>query len=462
LLFASNKKIRNYGFILLLVLIVVGGVFAKTKVKFSDNDSKARLAQWQMALKGFKDQPVLGTGPENYYVVSNKYFNPEIYKYDASWFDKPHNALLESLITTGILGLLSYLSIIVSAFWMLWRSFRQGILRLPEFTILLGGLVAYEVQNFFVFDTISASLMFFVFLGVIGCLVPQIEPGKFKQINSKFRKLALSSISLISMFLIYFVTLLPARASYYTQKGIIYTKDISQARDYFDRAQNTTLSTPQLGDIGDVYEQSAVNAVNNSTLDKNRVIDNLSDAINLWERVTNKTSNIPYYWLKLANLYYAKAFMLNGDPELKHKSQEAAAEALKLVPQRVEPLPLLAKLKLADNKIPEAEQIIGRLMDVIPQNTNSAWHYKYRKEALSVYDLLIRYYASKQDYGKVLELYQLEINRLDPYNPQLYSGLAATYAKLGDKAKAIEAAKKVIELQPAAEQDTLKFIESLK
>jgi tetratricopeptide (TPR) repeat protein len=402
----------------------------------------------------------LGTGPENYYVISNKYFNPEIYKYDASWFDKPHNALLESLLTTGVLGLLSYVSIIALSLYMLWRSFRLGILRLHEFAILLGGLAAYEVQNFFVFDTISASLMLFIFFGIISNLAPQsekIQPKKINHVN-----LAFGATATLSLVLIYFLGLLPARAAYYTQKGIAYTKDPVKARDYFDRAQNLATNIPQLANIGDVYEQSAVNAVNDSSLDRSLVIANLDDAIILWEKIDKKTINIPYYWLKLANLYYAKSFMLNSNPELKYKSQEAAAKALELVPQRIEPLSLLAKLKFADNKFLEAEQIIGRLMDVIPQNTNSAWHYNYRKEALSVYDLLIRYYASQQDYGKVLQLYQLEINRLDPYNPQLYSGLAATYAKLGDKAKAIEAAKKVIELQPAAEQDTLKFIESLK
>jgi hypothetical protein len=61
LLFASNKKVRTYGLAIFFILIIMSGVFAKvTKFKFSDNDSKARLIQWQMGLKGFKDQPVLG------------------------------------------------------------------------------------------------------------------------------------------------------------------------------------------------------------------------------------------------------------------------------------------------------------------------------------------------------------------------------------------------------------------
>jgi Flp pilus assembly protein TadD len=55
----------------------------------------------------------------------------------------------------------------------------------------------------------------------------------------------------------------------------------------------------------------------------------------------------------------------------------------------------------------------------------------------------------------------LEI-KIDPKNPELYSGLAATYVKLGDKDNAIKAANKVLEIEPSAQDDVAKFKESLK
>ena len=75
-----------------------------------DTNTEARIIQWGVALKGYKDHPLLGVGPENYYFLSNKYYNPEIYQYDPSWFDKPHNYLIEVLVTSGIFGFAAYMA----------------------------------------------------------------------------------------------------------------------------------------------------------------------------------------------------------------------------------------------------------------------------------------------------------------------------------------------------------------
>ena len=87
-----------------------------------DSNTEARLIQWGVALKGYKDHPILGVGPENYYFIANKYYNPAIYQYDPSWFDKPHNYLIEVLVDSGIFGFLAYLGLQVFSLWALWSG----------------------------------------------------------------------------------------------------------------------------------------------------------------------------------------------------------------------------------------------------------------------------------------------------------------------------------------------------
>ena len=44
-----------------------------------------------------------------------------------------------------------------------------------EFSILVAGLIAYQAQNMFVFDTVSASVAYFVFLGFLAYMWGEVS-----------------------------------------------------------------------------------------------------------------------------------------------------------------------------------------------------------------------------------------------------------------------------------------------
>ena len=70
----------------------------------------SRLAEWRAAVRGMKDHPFLGTGPENYYIVSNKYLRISIQsliELGATRKEMEHNATMAGLTNLTI---------------MLWRS----------------------------------------------------------------------------------------------------------------------------------------------------------------------------------------------------------------------------------------------------------------------------------------------------------------------------------------------------
>ena len=103
-----------------------------------------------MAIKGFKERPILGWGQENFNIVFNKHYNPLMDQ--EQWFDRTHNIILDWLIAAGILGALSYLSLFVAVLVLIWR---RGTFTFVEKSILTGLFAAYFFHNMFVFDNLA-------------------------------------------------------------------------------------------------------------------------------------------------------------------------------------------------------------------------------------------------------------------------------------------------------------------
>ena len=89
--------------------------------QFATTQGKGRFGIWSIAYEGFKERPILGWGQDNFNYVFNKYYDPNIYDQE-QWFDRAHNVFFDWLIAGGILGLLSYLALFVTAIFAIWRS----------------------------------------------------------------------------------------------------------------------------------------------------------------------------------------------------------------------------------------------------------------------------------------------------------------------------------------------------
>ncbi len=64
----------------------------------------SRTIQWDAAIAGFRDRPILGYGPDNHHLVWSAHFDPRSEKLGAEVFDRTHNQFLEILATIGIVG----------------------------------------------------------------------------------------------------------------------------------------------------------------------------------------------------------------------------------------------------------------------------------------------------------------------------------------------------------------------
>jgi len=185
-----NKKIRRASLILFLgALIAIIFIFSQSQAAWFQNSFlrnltsqkatfQTRLISWQAAFKDFPNHPIFGNGFGNYAATFDKHFDSKFYDYTTSdtYFDRAHNNLIEILSTTGLVGLITYLSIFLAALYYLWREFSLNGKRVGsdanglnnlEIIIITSLLVAYFIQNLAIFDSFSTFLGLMAILGFI-------------------------------------------------------------------------------------------------------------------------------------------------------------------------------------------------------------------------------------------------------------------------------------------------------
>lgn len=122
---------------------------------------KIRQIVWKGAFETWKKYPIFGTGVETF--ASSYYnFKPIEHNLISEWdfvYNKAHNEFLNYLSTTGIVGLLSYLWIIASFFFLVRKQGFKNNLN----PALVSGYTGLLVTNFFGFSVVVTSLMFFLF-----------------------------------------------------------------------------------------------------------------------------------------------------------------------------------------------------------------------------------------------------------------------------------------------------------
>src|SRR3989344_4766010 len=169
-------------------------------ISWSETKTHARGFIWPMAIKGFKERPILGWGQENFNIVFNKHYNPLMDQ--EQWFDRTHNIILDWLIAAGILGALSYLSLFVAVLVLIWR---RGTFTFVEKSILTGLFAAYFFHNMFVFDNLVSYLFFAAFLAYVHHNSKPTEIKSFEKLESNdyLQKIAPGIVAVIIVVLLW-------------------------------------------------------------------------------------------------------------------------------------------------------------------------------------------------------------------------------------------------------------------
>jgi O-antigen ligase len=193
----DTKKILKMGggFVAVALVLFAIASFVLPDYSFfriSETDSQ-RLNYWSMAVQGWVDAPLLGVGLENFSYVADRYFDPEFYSIADSWPDKPHNAFLEILVTTGALGVFVYMAFLAQLVRGLWKH--------DERLLLFSALLSYLVVHAFLFETVVSYVMLSLF--VVFAFVAS-APTKVRismKLNIPFTVAALTVFVLVAAFI---------------------------------------------------------------------------------------------------------------------------------------------------------------------------------------------------------------------------------------------------------------------
>jgi tetratricopeptide (TPR) repeat protein len=502
----KNKKIRIYSFASIIVFLVIAGLLftfssklphgstIQRVFKLKDSNTQARLVQWGSAIKGYKDHPIFGVGPENYYVIANQYYNPEIFQYDRSWFDKPHNYILEILVTNGIFGLLSYLGLLGFSILAFYKGYKAGFYGLMEFCVLLAALLVYQVQNLTVFDTVPASLMFYSFMGFAGyiwessktAMLPEKKEKILTSYNSPIAFSVLGLSVIVMAYVIYAGNVVPMTIASNVNYGYAYASvDANKADAFFQSAITSPFNfdKDQTASKYSEFAQGYVRGALSGTGDRVLAVKFLGESISYLEDVVKETPNDPILWQRLSNLYLFKSAQAGNQNVVNPQAIDALNKAVALAPQRQENYLAQIQIQLLNGNNAEAEKIFLEMEKTFPTDLSvksqlAQLYHTEGKDALALqtfqdaikagYEVtaareiswVVDFYITKQDFSQAI-IYQEQAVKLDGNNIQQFITLAKLYAQVGRKDEAINLAKEIMQVDKTQQKPMQDLIDSL-
>ena len=114
---------------------------------------------------------LIGWGPESMFVAYNPFFPPSLTEHEVMGAspDRAHQAQLDELVTKGVLGLASYLFLLLSFLLLCWRLMRQSSeWRWKVFFIAcMSAIVSHVGEGLTGIPVVSTLMMFWITIGLV-------------------------------------------------------------------------------------------------------------------------------------------------------------------------------------------------------------------------------------------------------------------------------------------------------
>ena len=306
-------------------------LFRVASISLNSTTAQNRLVTWGSAWRGFQERPLFGWGYENFYQAFDRYFNPKIH--DTVWYDRAHNIIFDRLVTGGILGLISYLLLLFLPLFYLLKhySHQEGGGRkyfMPVIFTLV--MLAYFIQNFFIFEALVTYVPLFLVLAFISLFGWQKDYKFLNQPN--FKIVTLIAVIILFIPAVYLASIKPLAANAKLTRAISDPGlSVNERQLLFEEILAASTSGNQ------EYRRQFVNFL--ETL----VASGYSDAALIasltqqakeqvdWQLAENPHSVVNYL---LAMRFYDLLFQLSGDTKFLDQSIAWFDPALELSPTR--------------------------------------------------------------------------------------------------------------------------------
>lgn len=485
LIFSKQRKLQRIGYFLtsfliifVLILLIFQPSFAKDKIDQTLKDMKPRFVVWETAWKGFLEKPVFGWGPENFNVVFAKFFNPCMFLSECGgeiWFDRAHNIVLDTLVTTGIVGFLSYLFIFGTSIFKLFKICFKRAENMFAPLIMMVLLIIYFFHNMLVFDMISSYAVFFLTLGFISFLIEE-DKDSFLDVaqtpsngflhNKRIKQIITGSIIVLIIFLIYFGNIQPFSSAVNIVNMIVLAENLEDSSDYFEKALDSSMEKYE------TREQFAQKVYQISL--KSGFPSNIGLFFNLAEEEMQKSvekNPLDYRpFLFLGKTYFAH-YRSSHDKNILDLAEKTLKEAIELGPTNQQAYWHLAEITMLKDDFQSSYALFQQAIDLEPRYGKSHWYLAMAYKITGEYDLALAKLEDAENNGynwkgnmfdlmNASEVYRIlqgdqgliliyeDALKYQSQSAELWANLAASYANIGRLDKAREAALKVSELDP--------------
>lgn len=230
--FNDRPKLRKGAIgILLLGVLMVGVLYSFRKTDFVKNlpavgrtlntgledvKNSGRWIAWEIALEAWRERPIFGWGPNNYFYAFNLHYQARSleFGYGETWFDNAHNIVLNTLAVQGFIGLVVYLAVFVFAGLVLVGGVKTKKTDRVFAVIGVGFLAAHFTHNITVFENVTSYLYLMLWLAMIN---QQTSPAEEERENKKPDKqlggFSYAAAAILCLLFIFVFNVQPGRAN---------------------------------------------------------------------------------------------------------------------------------------------------------------------------------------------------------------------------------------------------------
>lgn len=465
-------------------------------------EGTSRFLVWNMAWQGVKEHPVLGWGQDNFILVFNKHYDPQMYGQEP-WFDRAHDLVFDWLVAGGVLGFAAYLLIFAALLYSLWvlpmmrrkkgdtQGSQSDTFSPAEKSVLTGLLAAYFFQNIFVFDNIVSYILFFSVLAFVHSESLEKYPYFFRKNEGGAGERRVSHMGAMEHFVAPFVIVGVVAALYMfnireirANRALLHGMDFREAQQastpeaqhtalqnnffnfekalragYLGRAEvreqlsQASIALAQAPVAQDIKQEFFTRARSELLLQIEEDPKNARPRLFLASLLT--TYRMPEETIlhleealkaspRKQDIYYllANAYLNIGDET---KALKATEDAFILEPKNDRARDFYAAMLVRTGQAPRAEALLGEVY-----GDGVRWS-----------SALVGAYADTKDFKKVAALWQAFLKG-NPNDVQAHISLGAAYVELGERQKAIAEIEKAMELSPDFRSQGEYFVRELR
>jgi tetratricopeptide (TPR) repeat protein len=378
-LIKSKNKILKFGSLIPLILGVVVLIYAIYSVMFVPGSFFRKMLEkevgsfggrfyvWQTTKEAFLERPVFGFGPENFEFAFLRHYNPCFGREPCGgdiWYDRAHNVIFDTLVSQGIIGLISYFILLFGPLFILWKKYLKKEVDFWTSSIFTALFSAYFIQNLTVFDMISSYLMFFLSLSFISCLEISSEKKEIKKTFDKQNEIGI--FTFLTLFFIfslsfYYFIILPFSSSS-AVINFLSSQDFQAKENFLKKALSSPLGKTQ---IREFLAREVLNRTKFSQTEKEKkAYLELLDLIEPELEKNIKENPLDYRsYLTLGEVLTFKGATLKNQ-EILNKAKEILKKAIEISPKNQHAFVLLGQNYFVEGKKEDAIFYFQKAVDL--------------------------------------------------------------------------------------------------